>query len=64
VKSLVRYLIVAQVTLLMSAAFDILLFIFLDYHVPSWTLAAMSIAVFLLIEVLKRSVTRRSIREG
>ncbi|MEM1542495.1 MAG: hypothetical protein QXV82_07690 [Ignisphaera sp.] len=48
----------------MSAAFDILLFIFLDYHVPSWTLAAMSIAVFLLIEVLKRSVTRRSIREG
>lgn len=44
----------ASIVLLFSSAIDFYLFFFFDYHVPSWTIAAMSAAVAALLLSVKK----------
>ncbi|MEM4846911.1 MAG: hypothetical protein QW794_04040 [Thermosphaera sp.] len=45
---------IASIVLLFSSAMDFYLFFFFNYHVPSWTIAAMSAATAVLLLCVKK----------
>ena len=49
---------VSEGLLFFSAVMDIIVFITLNYHVPSWVISAMSIGSIGLIEALRRTIKK------